>query len=255
MKKIYCFLFILTIAHSFVWAQEERGDTLVVITGQLLIEQDSVPLPFATVYNEANNRGTITDTLGLFSVLALKKDTIKVSFVGFHSLRFCMLDSVVGKEHFVELRIRRKVHEIGMVNIMAITWQQFKNQIINMELDDPPGPDVKSWINRLFTPYELAALTQKNNPGGVNIGFSLPQKWDKSRRKVKGLEKQRRIDIIIEKKYNAEIVREITGLTGDELLAFMKGLNFDRAWLLRSSEYDILLEIKRMFGYYEQSKG
>lgn len=250
MKTILLLITTTVLLNIALKAQRGRGDTLVLVTGQILVEQENQPLPFATVYNRENNRGTITDTLGLFSIYALKKDSIKVSFIGFYTQYFCLLDSTVGKEHFVEIKLKRRVHELREINIRAITWQQFKNQIINMQLDETPGPDVRQWLEKLFDPYDLAAMRSKDNPGGGSFSFSIPTWHDKSRKKVTLLEQQKRIDLIIDKKFNNKVVNEVTGLEGDELIYFMKNCNFDRAWLLRSTEYDVLVEIKRLFGHY-----
>lgn len=72
-------------AAAGLWAQ---GDTLdvpavVQVSGMVVTGDSLTPLPFATVYRVRDERGTMTDVRGFFSMPALEGDTIRVSSVGY----------------------------------------------------------------------------------------------------------------------------------------------------------------------------
>lgn len=250
------FTIFIVLSYNYIYAQDQATrDTLMLLTGQVLIEQDTLPLAFATVYNEYSERGTITDTLGLFSLHAQKRDTIRFSFIGFETKRVSLVDSTIdSRTPFIQVTLTRKFHEIGQINVRFASWQQFKNQIITMQLEEPPTPEVEKWMKTLFTPYELAGMeaAKHNGMGAIPVTF---RGWrDRSHEKVQMLEKQRRIDVLIEDKYNPKAVEQLTGLEGDEILKFMNYCNFRKVWLLKSNEYDILYEIKRLYEIYRYNQ-
>ncbi len=236
-----------------LWSQEDEY-RLIELTGLVKSDRENQPLVFATVINTSTKKGTITDTLGLFYLKVAKYDTIRVSTIGYKNYFFSLRDSVVeNKTFFVEIPLERDVVELEAVDVRALSWKQFKYQIVNMELEEE-GPDVEKWLKSLFTSYELAAIAYDRNPGGIVIPFSLSNKKDKQRKKVRMLERQAEVDRIIDEKFNPTIVRETTGLDGEELLDFIQWCNFSRVWLLRTNGYDIIMEIKRRYNYYKKIK-
>jgi hypothetical protein len=77
--KIRVLLLCLAAASS-VSAQ----DTEVVQVSGMVVTTDSLsPLPYTTVYRTRDERGTMTDVHGFFSLPALVGDTLRISAVGF----------------------------------------------------------------------------------------------------------------------------------------------------------------------------
>ncbi len=53
------------------------------VSGMVVVGDSLTPLPFATVYRVRDERGTMTDVRGFFSLPALAGDTLRVSSVGY----------------------------------------------------------------------------------------------------------------------------------------------------------------------------
>ena len=65
-----------------------QQDSLVLpdvlqVSGMVVVGDSLTPLPFATVYRLRDERGTMTDVRGFFSLPALAGDTLRVSSVGY----------------------------------------------------------------------------------------------------------------------------------------------------------------------------
>ncbi len=72
------------------WSQQDTIALpgVVQVSGMVVTGDSLSPLPFATVYRARDERGTMTDVRGFFSLPALEGDTIRVSSVGYVSDAF-----------------------------------------------------------------------------------------------------------------------------------------------------------------------
>ncbi len=252
-KKLLIFtisLLLFVVAHG----QDENRDTLIQLSGQVKIWHENKAIPFVSITNKDNYTGTITDTLGLFSIDIFKNDTIRISCIGFETTQICYRDSAFKEDFFIEIFLKRKIYQLSSIDIKGISWKQFKEQIINTQVQEDNIPDLKKWIARSFDSYDLAALQYQRNPGGVVIPISFGGKKAKQQKKLQLLKQQAKIDKIIEEKYNVEIIKKNTNLDDDRLIRFIDFCNFSRVWLLRSNGYDIIMEIRRKYNQFKNFK-
>ncbi|MCF8715149.1 SusC/RagA family TonB-linked outer membrane protein [Joostella atrarenae] len=95
-----------------------RGEVQVVeqvtVTG-LVVDQEGVPLPGATV--QVNNKaiGVVTDFNGNFSISAKKGDEVKITYVGFFPSSF-----TIGDKTFYEIKLEQDVSELDEVVVTAL---------------------------------------------------------------------------------------------------------------------------------------
>lgn len=76
-------------AHGEGWDADSLGLAPVVqVTGVVVTGDSLMPIPFATVYRERDQRGTIADGRGFFSIPALGGDTLRFTAVGFEAQWF-----------------------------------------------------------------------------------------------------------------------------------------------------------------------
>lgn len=88
MRVRVLFTHILFLLHAFSSDGFAQNDSLlrpevVQVSGMIVTGDSLSPLPFATVYRVRDERGTMTDVRGFFSIPALTGDTIRVSSVGY----------------------------------------------------------------------------------------------------------------------------------------------------------------------------
>jgi hypothetical protein len=251
--KNLIFLLLFVLISSIVVGQEIPSESIIRLSGQIIGSHDKKPLPFVTILNESTRRGTYSDTLGLFFIYAYPNDSIRITSIGFDTKKICLHDSLWRKDIFIEVVLKRKIYQLHEVDVKSLSWKQFKNQIVNMKVEKQ-GLDIESWVTNFTDPYYTAGVDAGRNNGGGGIGFSIPNKQDISHTKVKMFEKQESIDNIIDEKYNPKIVTRNTGLEGEDVIIFMRWCNFNRAWLLRSTEYNIIMEIRSRFDVFKHEK-
>ena len=85
----------------------------------------------------------------------------------------------------------------------------------------------------------------------TGIPFQLKSKQDKSREKLLELQRE---DLIIESKFNANLVNRVTGYTGDELKTFMEFCRFSRNFILGATELEIIQRIMVRNKVYKSRK-
>ncbi|EIJ37379.1 TonB-linked outer membrane protein, SusC/RagA family [Galbibacter orientalis DSM 19592] len=86
----------------------------VTVTG-LVVDQEGVPLPGASV--QVNNKaiGVVTDFNGNFSITAKKGDEVKITYVGFLPTTF-----IIGDKTFYEIKLEQDVSELDEVVVTAL---------------------------------------------------------------------------------------------------------------------------------------
>jgi len=102
MKRIS--LAFLILISSFCWAQDH-----VTIIGKVLNDANDEPLENVNIVNLNRVKGTTTDALGDFSVIAAVNDTIYFSYLGFKSIRVRVTNDWL---KFGEIKI--KMTELGI---------------------------------------------------------------------------------------------------------------------------------------------
>ena len=249
---IVTIVFICAIKVETIHAQNEQKDGDLV-TGRVITQRKEEPVKFANVVNISTDAGTVTDTLGFFKIRLHPKDTLKLSCMGYITKYITPEDSLY--EHkFQEITFARKYHEIDEVTVPGWTWESFKKEFLEME----PEKKKKDYgLDTLVSDYDKAAQQQlKNAPDGVGIAvpLNLTSDAEKQRQKVEELRKQDAKDEVIREKFNNQILREVTGLEGEELTEFVLYAQFSDRFLYNASSYYVINEIKRRYKRFKKMK-
>ncbi|WP_126974167.1 carboxypeptidase-like regulatory domain-containing protein [Gynurincola endophyticus] len=136
MKRIILFLLILTpFAAS---AQFEKfKDSVVQIYGIVMTADSLEGIPAVTVFIKGQNRGTITNDQGVFSIVALKGDSIEFTSIGFKPKTVRIPPDLEGNYHSM---IQLMVTDAQMLAATIIrprpTREQFERDFVNMEMPD-----------------------------------------------------------------------------------------------------------------------
>ncbi len=134
----------LTWAFSSAFAQTTQGTIADKETGEAI--------PFATVYNVQQKIGTTSNTLGRFSIAAqANRDSLKISFVGYHPITVLAQQSVNIKLSPTALTLnevvvsvnreqeRRTEAPVAISAISAQTIEENKPTTIDQVLNQTPG--------------------------------------------------------------------------------------------------------------------
>ncbi|MEN8119443.1 MAG: hypothetical protein ABFS35_03815 [Bacteroidota bacterium] len=222
--------------------------SIVHFVGKLTDNTGKV-IPFAHVINLRRGYATISDTSGKFSMLVLRRDSIRISAIGFIT-RYVSIKRHNPVNDTLDLHIlmEKKTYDLSTVNIYELRWQVFKSEFMEEKVEeDETSERITIWMNSLFPAGELRMIYQ----GSRGVGFQLPYKGkaEKQRRKVAALEKKYNI---IQPKFNDELITNLTGLKGESIYDFINYCNFDEGFLVHSSEYQIIEAIHNKWGKYKK---
>jgi hypothetical protein len=248
------FLFIYLIFFSF----HSKGQ---VLDGRVTSSDDGLPVEGVHLVNTSANVMSISDANGRFNLVANEGDTIIVSNINFNTKQF-----IVSKQEFLKISLNPAIVQLEEVRVsnMPDTEAEFRKKIIDMgEIADenfvpfgmkPNKP--KGKIPKNYDPNYTKSLGYAINKP---VSFIVKKLSKSHKNKVKYYEIVANQGNVIanNKKYNSEIVTELTGLKGDKLVQFMQYLDLDPAFVKRSSEYEIASRILKEYDSFKSnfSKG
>jgi len=248
LKKIQLILF------SFLFSLNvfSQNSDIVEITGQVISEKDNSLIHFATIINLKKGKTTSCDSLGYFHITMLKNDILRINALGFETHYFSFSDSLISSSNIYVIKLKVKTYKIANVDIYDARWNDFEFEFNHTEVEKHETKDkIEKYFFSLIDAKELALLTASVS---IGIPINYKTKSDKQKLKVKELELQDLENKIIEAKYNPELVSELTGLNDSETIKFMRFCMFDRKFLLKVNEYDLIVSINSKFDRYFKIK-
>lgn len=246
MKEYLLFVFFILLLF-----QAEAQDK----NGRVASSLDSAAIEGAHILNLSNKSMAISNAEGEFFLQFNDGDTLVISNINFNSKQL-----IVRNSNFLEIKLNPaniQLEEV-IVNRMPLTQSEFKNRVIDMGMQghgefvpfglSPSKPKSKVPLN-----YNAAVNNSWQYAISKPISF-IVKKFSKSHKnQVKYYETiaNQGSTISNEKKYNPQLVTELTGLKDDDLVAFMNFLDLDEAFIRRTSEYEIAALILKEFEAYK----
>jgi len=247
---IFVFLFLCCTALA------QRKDFNYRFDARIMDADTAVAIPNCHIINKTQNKVTVSDQFGFFSITANTGDSIMISSIGYESLTIAANDSMYSNNRIIKLQPAvyfLTEMEIGLLS----TYDRFKRDILSREAQEA---------------YRLAHDGDKYAPfkpplpnqGGVNIPLNIlgamasPVTFFYDLLSTEGKQFRHYLSvingtaefIIIGEKFNGFIVREITGFENDELVKFMSYCRFSKDYLLMASEMEIRRAIIRKYKEY-----
>lgn len=135
MRVVCTFIFLLTVTSGFAQAD---GDRHVVQFSGLVVTGDSLsPVAFTTVFRQSDQRGTITDNLGFFSLPAFAGDTVQFSCIGYMSARYIIPDTLTSSRYNMVQLLGRDTIQLATTFIYPWpTKERFKKEFLTLDLPD-----------------------------------------------------------------------------------------------------------------------
>ena len=219
------------------------------------------PLSGASVYNVNTKKFAFTDKNGRFEInlslndtLIITKSTYRQSVTAIDKKLF------YGYEDFFLYYKATMLKEVTIIGINP-SYEGFKKDIVTLKLPDyyQRAEDVH------LSEWQTANASYKDNGNILSLGGSVTMSpisylYDKYSSKAKMNRLYNEMlsyeDEVgrIQQKYNRELVSEITGLEGDELLNFMMYCRFSYYDLVRWSDDQIREKIRSNYFNYQYDK-
>lgn len=206
-RALFTFLFILLL-HQISYSQ------LMTVSGTVYDITKKTPIESVSVLS-TSGKGTVTDSLGRYSLTVSETDSIYFSFLNKPTPKYSV--SGIANPGSFDISIMKKVQQLPSVFVKQRNYRMdsLQNRADYAKIFNYQKPGISSSMN--------------SNPGGMaSVGLDLDEfinmfKFRKNKRMVSF---QRRLvneeqEKYVSHRFNKGLVRKLTGLTSPEIDSFM----------------------------------
>jgi len=165
MKKI-----LITLLFPFCFLARAQ-DNNVQFTGLLVSTDSLLTIPFANVLIKNQQKGTISDFYGYFSLVARKGDTIVFSCLGYKKESYVIPEKT--EERFITVVQKLETDTIMLKETKVYPWpsrEQFKHAFLNTDIPNDDIERAKYNINSVFVDIMIAEMP---NDGKENFKYFM----------------------------------------------------------------------------------
>jgi hypothetical protein len=247
LTKRLQFLFILILLCSGIFAQQKNYH-YVTINGTVYDITAKTPIEAVAVIS-TSGRGTITDSLGRYTLTVRTTDSIFFKLLNKETIKY-PVDTIRNMEAFNI-----------MIHVRAVELPEVKVRSRNYRLDSIQNRKDYAKYFDFRKPTIRLSNNPGYNPGGVTVGLDLDELINmfrfKRTRSLEALQKrliQQEDDKYIDHRYSKQFVRKITKLESPELENFMQLYrpNYELTKMLNDLELGYYIE--RCFDQYKALK-
>ncbi|MFT4778896.1 MAG: hypothetical protein ACI80P_001749 [Flavobacteriales bacterium] len=135
MRNIILFFTLFVSINTF--AQSDSLLQVVQFSGVVVTGDSLNPVPFTTVYRERDQRGTITDSYGFFSIPTFVGDTIRFSCIGYLRSDYVIPDSLENDRYNIVQVLGRDTVMVSTTFIYPYpTKERFRQEFLALDLAD-----------------------------------------------------------------------------------------------------------------------
>lgn len=138
-KYFYILLFAgLTIITKPVHAQFENfKDSVVQLYGVVMTADSLKGIPAVSIVVKGQNRGTITNDRGVFSIVVLKGDYVEFSSIGYKSQLVAIPKELTGNQHsIIQLMVNDTIFLPATIIKPRVSREQFERDFANTKVPD-----------------------------------------------------------------------------------------------------------------------
>lgn len=137
-KNLLYFLVLVFILPVSAKAQFETfKDSVVQLYGLVMTADSLQGLPAVSVVVKGQNRGTITNDRGVFSIVVLKGDQVEFTSVGYKPVTVNIEKDIVGNQHsIIQLMVNDTVYLPATIIKPRPSRQQFERDFVNTKVPD-----------------------------------------------------------------------------------------------------------------------
>ncbi len=161
MKKHLLYIsIILFLLPSAVHAQfESFKDSVVQLYGVVMTADSLQGLPAVSVMIKGQNRGTITNDRGVFSIVVLKGDKVEFTSVGYKPILVSIPSNLPGNQQsLIQLMVNDTVYLPATIIKQRPTRQQFERDFVNTKVADDDITIARSNTNAATRSVLMASL-------------------------------------------------------------------------------------------------
>lgn len=244
MRKTLPILLLVLVACMFHEAQAQ----VVTISGTVYDISARRPLEAVGVLS-TSGRGTITDSLGKYSITVPAKDSIWFSLIGKTTMKY-PVDTISNLDNFNV-----------MIHIRSFELPEVKVRNSYYKFDSIQNRKDYAKVFDFRKPGLRLSNSPTYNPGGLTVGFDLDEIINmfrvKRNRSILSLQKRlldQEQEKYVNNRYSKQFVRKITKLQSPELDTFMARYRPDYEVVQLLNDLELGYYIQQSFEQYKASK-
>ncbi len=139
MKKLLRYLIILIFLNPIAAkAQFETfKDSVVQLYGVVMTADSLKGVPAASIVIKGQNRGTVSNAEGVFSIVVLKGDRVEFSSIGYKPITITIPKDLQGTQHsIIQLMITDTIFLPATIIKPRLTREQFERDFVNNPVPD-----------------------------------------------------------------------------------------------------------------------
>lgn len=139
MRRILQYLFIIALLLPFAAkAQFEKArDSVVQLYGVVMTADSLVGIPAVSISVKGQNRGTLTNNDGVFSIVVLKGDQVEFTHVSYKPKLVTIPRDIEGNQYsMVQLMVNDTVYLPATIIKPRPTPEQFARDFVNVKVPD-----------------------------------------------------------------------------------------------------------------------
>jgi len=206
----------------------------------------TIPLPSVSVLS-SGGMGTVTDSLGYYTILVNETDSIWFSYLNKPTPKFAV--AAINKFNGFDISLHVPITELKEVRVIP---RNYKRDSIQNRLD----------YAKAFDFHKPGISLSNPSSGSFGVGLDLDAfinmfNFRKNRRMVHFQQRliQEEQDKFIDHRFTKPLVRKITRLTGAEQDDFMKKYRPSLDFTRNATDYEFAEYIKLAWQEYEHKKG
>ncbi|MCK9400335.1 MAG: hypothetical protein M0Q51_10150 [Bacteroidales bacterium] len=240
LKRLISATFCLYALTTFA---QTGGEERILFEG-VITDTDHQAVSYAHILVKSRNEGVVGDYYGKFRIGVLPGDTLIISAISFDHVIILIPADIPSTGYHSKVCMQTKTVNLKelVVRPWPATYQQFKKEFIEMEIEDP----LANLDLHLPSPEEMRMLSYSLSGG---FGIRLPlisilyEKFSKeahSKRTYAEIMKKESAD----KRYNKNVVSRITGIKDEgEIKKFIDFCALQVQFILDSSDYELYAAI------------
>jgi hypothetical protein len=230
LRRIYCITVFFLGALSTALSQQ--------LFKAIITEDDSVTaMPFVMVINKNTGNGAMSDQYGKFHLVVSPKDTILASFSGYMKLKVPVNSLKVDKNGEVKIVMRKIVYNLPMVDVASFKLKSYERDKMQKVIEDSKIRPVNAMESPITALY---------------MQFS---KRGKEQRKLAQIFEEVFIQEQVNKKLNAQILRNLTGDEAINYEEFRKYcLSLSDYYIINHEGYDLYYKVMECYYHWKEER-
>ena len=191
----------------------------------------------SNIINLNNKRGAVSNSSGIFMILASPNDFIRVSYMGYNDI-YLKVD--LSNQDTLDIYLSKKLYQLDEVKVHPWTKEEFKHQFVSKKMPT----DAIEWLRQKYavSREELIWLTP----------VSFHNYKTSKERQISQLKTLK----IWEKKDDLykEIVKKMTNYEGEEYISFLEFCHFSKDYISNTREFYLIETVKKKYIEFEKKK-